>query len=122
MILKKKLWLNFLLIFITLIIVPILIFESIMISKNTESAHCNINLKRLFEDKLNKLRGKISSEFALTELLSAIDRQLKKGDVFLNYKVVEYDSNRIILVKGKNRIEIPRIEIPLNKFVKKSFD
>jgi len=66
--------------------------------------------------------GKNISEFSLTELLSATDGQIKKGDVFLNYKVAEYDSNRIILVKGKNRIEIPGIEIPLNKLTKKSFD
>ncbi len=55
MISKKKLWLKFSLFFITLIIVPILIFESIMISKNTGSVHRNINLKRLFEDKFDGL-------------------------------------------------------------------
>jgi len=93
-----------------------------MISKNTKSIHRNINLKRLITDKLNTVFGKISAEFSLTELLSATDGQIKKGDVFLNYKVVEYDSNRIILVKGKNRIEIPWIEIPLNRLIKKTFD
>ncbi|MBC8489332.1 MAG: hypothetical protein H8D45_25190 [Bacteroidetes bacterium] len=116
---KKKLWLKLSLFFITLIIVPILIFESIMISKNTKSIHRNINLKRLITDKLNTVLGKKSLEFSLTKLLSVTDGQIKKGDVFLNYKVVEYDSNRIILGKGKNRIEIPWIEIPLNRLIKK---
>jgi len=97
---KKKLWLKFLLFFITLIIVPILIFESIMISKNTESVHRNINLKRLITDKLNTVLGKKSPEFSLTELLSVTDGQIKKGDVFLNYKVAEYDSNTVVLEKG----------------------
>lgn len=119
---KKILWLKFSLFFITLSIVPILIFESITISKNTESVHRNINLKRLFEDKLDMVSGKINPGLSLKELLSATDGQIKKGDVFLNYKVAEYDSNRIILVKGKNRIEIPRIEISINKLNKKSFD
>jgi len=32
-------------------------------------------------------------------------------------KIVEYDSNKIVLVKGKNKIEIP-----LNDFTKKTFD
>ena len=114
MISKKKLWLKFSLFFITLIIVPILIFESIMISKNAGSFYETI--------KLNTALGKNISEFSLTELLSAIDGQIKKGDVILNYKVAEDDSNRIIPVKGNKRIEIPRIEIPLNKFAKKSFN
>jgi len=119
---KKILWLKFSLFFITLSIVPILIFESITISKNTESVHRNINLKRLFKDKLDMVSGKINPELSLKELLPATDGQIKKGDVFLNNKVAEYDSNRIILVKGKNRIEIPRIEISINKLNKKSFD
>ena len=99
MISKKKLWLKFLLFFITLIIVPILIFESIMISKNTESVHRNINLKHLSSDKLNTILSNNSAEFSLTELLSAADGQIKKGDVFLNYKVAEYDSNTVVLEK-----------------------
>ena len=99
MISKKKLWTKFLILFITLLIVPIFIFESIMISKNTKSVHRNINLKRLFEDKLNTILVKKRAEFSLKELLSATDGQIKKGDVLLNYKVAEYDSNIIILVK-----------------------
>ncbi len=99
MISKKKLWTKFLILFITLLIVPIFIFEFIMISKNTESIHRNINLKRLFEDKLNTILVKKRAEFSLTELLSATDGQIKKGDVFLNYKVAEYDSNTIVLKK-----------------------
>jgi len=95
MISKKKLWLKILLFFIALIIVPILIFESIMIPKNTESVHRNINLKCLFEDKLNTILVNKRAE-----LLSATDGQIKKGDVFLNYKVAEYDSNTFVLEKG----------------------
>ncbi|MBU1065512.1 hypothetical protein KKC74_12020 [bacterium] len=71
---------------------------------------------------MDMVSGKINPGLSLKELLSATDGQIKKGDVFLNYKVAEYDSNRIILVKGKNRIEIPRIEISINKLNKKSFD
>lgn len=122
MISKKKISVKLFVLFLILLIVPIFIFESITISKNTESVHRNISLKHIFEDKLKTVPGKNSPEFALTELLSASDGQIKKGDVFLNYKVAEYDSNRIILVKGKSRIEIPMIEIPLNKLTKKSFN
>lgn len=86
--------------FITLIVVPILIFESILISKNNGSVNCNINLKRLFEDKLDTILVNKSAELSLTELLSATDGQIKKGSVFLNYKVAEYDSNTVVLEKG----------------------
>ncbi len=85
-----------------------------MISKNTGSVHRNINLKRLFEDKLNTFLGEKSAELSLTELLSATDGQIKKGDVFPNYKVAEYDSNTVVLEKGnvkKFKIkEIDKIE------------
>jgi hypothetical protein len=100
MISKKKLWLKFLLFFITLIIVPVLIFESILISKNTGAVHHNINPKRFFEDKLNTTLSNNSAEFSLAKLLSSTDGQIKKGDVFLNYKVAEYDSNTVVLEKG----------------------
>ena len=158
MILKKKLWIKILLFFITLIIVPVLIFESIMISKNTESVHRNINLKRFFKDKLdglvkstnhvilnevrmknlsqlstrffvaslpqndsfgsfyeiiklNTVLGKNSPEFSLTELLSATDGQIKKGDVIPDYKVAEYDSNTVVLEKGNvKKFEIKEID------------
>ncbi|MBU4445153.1 MAG: hypothetical protein L6422_07645, partial [Candidatus Marinimicrobia bacterium] len=88
------------LMFITLIVVPILIFESILISKNNGSVNRNINLKRLFEDKLDTILVNKSAELSLTELLSATDGQIKKGSVFLNYKVAEYDSNTVVLEKG----------------------
>ena len=107
MISKKKLWTKFLILFITLLIVPIFIFESVSISKNTESVHRNINLKRLFKDKLNTVLGKNSAKFSLTELLSATDGQIKKGDIFLNYKVAEYDSNTVVLEKrNTEKLEI----------------
>jgi hypothetical protein len=50
--------------------------------------------------KLHTVFSKKSLEFSLTELLSATDGQIKKGDVFLNYKVAEYDSNTVVLEKG----------------------
>jgi len=71
-----------------------------MISKNTESVHHNLNLKRLITDKLNTVLGKKSPEFSLKDLLSAADGQIKKGDVFPDYKIVEYDSNTVVLEKG----------------------
>jgi len=97
---KKKLLFKLSLFFITLIIVPILIFESIMISKNTESVHHNLNLKRLITDKLNTVLGKKSPEFSLTKLLSVTDRQTAKEDDLLNYRVAECDSNTVVLEKG----------------------
>lgn len=117
MISKKKLWLKFSLFFIMILIVPIFIFESISFSKNAGSVYRNSNIKRFFTDKLNTVSGRKSPIFSLMVLLSATDRQIKKGDVFMGNKIVEYDSNKIVLVKGKNKIEIP-----LNDFTKKTFD
>lgn len=82
--------------FIILLIVPIFIFESVSILKNAGSVGRDSNIKRFFTDKLNTVLGKESLKFSLTELLSASDRQ-KKRDVFMGYKIVEYDSNKIVL-------------------------
>ena len=110
MISKKKISVKLFILFLILLIVPIFIFESIMISKNTESIHRNINLKRLFSDKLNTILVKKRAEFSLAELLSATDGQIKKGDVFPDYKVAEYDSNTVVLEKGNvKKFEIKEI-------------
>jgi len=102
-----------------LLIVPFFIFESITISKNTESVHRNINLKHLSSDKLNTILSNNSAEFSLAKLLSATDGQIKKGDVFLNYKVAEYDSNTVVLGKGNVKKletkEISKLERLRNK-------
>jgi len=117
MISKKKLWLKFSLFFITLLVVPIFIFEFISFLKNDTSADRNSEIKSFFTDKLNTVLGKNSSISSLMELLSSANGQIKKGDSLLNYKVAKYDSNAIVLEKGENKIEIP-----LNDFTKKTFD
>ncbi len=61
--------------------------------------------------KLNTVLGKNSPEFSLTELLSATDGQIKKGDVIPDYKVAEYDSNTVVLEKGNvKKFEIKEID------------
>jgi len=40
----------------------------------------------------------------------------------LNYVNVKYNSDIIVLEKGKKGIGIPRIEIPLDNFTNKSLD
>ena len=110
MISKKKLWLKFSLFFIMLLIVTIFIFESVSILKNAGSVDRNSNIKRFFTDKHNTVLCKKSLKLSLKELLSATEGQIKKGDVFLNYKVAEYDSNTVVLEKGNvKKFEIKEI-------------
>jgi len=125
MISKKKSWLKISFFFITLIIVPILIFESITISKNTGSVHRNINLKRLFEDKLdglikstnhvilNEVRMLLSKESPVGKNLSQLSTRffvasLPQNDSFGSF----YETMKLHTVFSKKSPEFSFAELP----------
>ena len=103
MISKKKLWLKFSLFFITLIIVPILIFESVSIFKNAGSVDRNSNIKRFFTDKLNTVLCKKSLKLSFKELLSATDRQKNEMSLW-DIKLLSMIQIKLYWKKGKIRL------------------